>query len=66
MLIYSRATPEWDQEPLQWPEDVVVRGTIVYSPLILSNDADQRTSLYNCSGPFSATISFSLETSRRM
>jgi hypothetical protein len=27
MLIYSRAIPESDQEPLQWPEDVVVRGS---------------------------------------
>jgi hypothetical protein len=27
MLIYSRAIPEKDQEPLQWPEEVVVRGT---------------------------------------
>jgi hypothetical protein len=27
MLIYSRAVPEGDQEPLQWPEDVVVRGS---------------------------------------
>ena len=26
MLIYSRAIPEGDQEFLQWPEDVVVRG----------------------------------------
>lgn len=25
MLIYSRAIPEGDQGPLQWPEDVVVR-----------------------------------------
>lgn len=29
MLIYSRAIPENDQEPLQWPEDVVVRGSVV-------------------------------------
>jgi hypothetical protein len=29
MLIYSRAIPESDQEPLQWPEDVVVRGSAV-------------------------------------
>lgn len=34
MLIYSRAIPEGDQEPLQWPEDVVVRGN---APLFLSN-----------------------------
>ena len=34
MLIYSRAIPEGDQEPLQWPEDVVVRGS---APLFLSN-----------------------------
>jgi hypothetical protein len=27
MLIYSRAVPEGDQETLQWPEDVVVRGS---------------------------------------
>jgi hypothetical protein len=27
MLVYSRAIPESDQEPLQWPEDVVVRGS---------------------------------------
>jgi len=27
MLIYSRAVPESDEEPLQWPEDVVVRGS---------------------------------------
>ncbi len=33
MLIYSRATLEGDQEPLQWPEGVVVRGTAVYSSL---------------------------------
>jgi len=26
MLIYSRAVPEGDQEPLPWPEDVVVRA----------------------------------------
>ena len=25
MLIYSRAIPEGDQEPLQWPKNVVVR-----------------------------------------
>lgn len=29
MLVYSRAIPEGDQEPLQWPEDVVVRGSAV-------------------------------------
>ena len=30
MLIYSRAIPESDdQEPLQWPEDVVVRGSTI-------------------------------------
>lgn len=29
MLIYSRAIPESDQEPLQWPEDVVVRGSAI-------------------------------------
>ena len=29
MLIYSRAIPENDQEPLQWPEGVVVRGSTV-------------------------------------
>lgn len=32
MLIYSRAVPEGDQEPLPWPEDVVVHAQPLLPP----------------------------------
>lgn len=62
MLIYSRAIPENDQEPLQWPEDVVVRGSAVSFYIFVL----QALFFYHYSGTFCATISFSLEISRRV
>ena len=41
MLIYSRAIPEGEQEPLQWPENVVVRAPPF--PFILSSVPTTRT-----------------------
>ncbi len=62
MLIYSRAIPESDQEPLQWPEDVVVRGSATFLFFSIS----VLRCVIHYSGPFSATISFSLEIPRRV
>ena len=63
MLIYSRAIPESDQEPLQWPDDVMVRDSAISLFLLLSYAV---LFLYHYSGPFSATISFFLEILRRV
>lgn len=43
MLIYSRAIPEGDQEPLQWPEDVV-RAVQRHNQLFLRNISQGTTS----------------------
>jgi hypothetical protein len=67
MLIYSRAIPESDQEPLQWPEDVVVRGSAGFFLSIFLSYRHPLSLFFTInSGPFSATISFSFEISRRV
>ncbi|KAI0273871.1 hypothetical protein BGY98DRAFT_1090738 [Russula aff. rugulosa BPL654] len=43
MLIYSRAIPENDQEPLQWPEDVV-RDVLRHNQLFLRDISQGNTS----------------------
>ena len=63
MLIYSRAIPEGEQEPLQWPENVVVRPP----PFHFSCHQCQLRELHPLnSGTFSATTKFSLDKSRRV
>jgi hypothetical protein len=50
MLLYSRAIPEGEQEPLQWPEDIVVRGSAVSFFLFLSYDASRFSFSFTAGG----------------
>ena len=63
MLIYSRAIPEGEQEPLQWPENVVVRAPPF---LLFCLQCQPRELRLLYSGTFSATTKFSLDKSRRV